>query len=99
MVIGRSESTPSELPCGIGMGRCSGVLFDYHPQIRVILPTSEMTDAQDALLTWLSDLTGYASTARGLATALTHDGTAGSGEGHASACSAKLSVAGISPAV
>lgn len=47
-------------------------------------------DARAALLEWLSALTAYAASARGLATALALDGAAGADAAHVNACSVKL---------
>ncbi|MFF1924680.1 TetR/AcrR family transcriptional regulator [Streptomyces sp. NPDC058221] len=47
-------------------------------------------DARDALLEWLSALTAYAASARGLATALALDAADGPDEAHVNACSTKL---------
>ncbi|MEU8697720.1 helix-turn-helix domain-containing protein [Streptomyces sp. NPDC048680] len=47
-------------------------------------------EARDALLEWLSALTAYAASARGLATALALDGADGPDAAHVNACSVKL---------
>lgn len=54
---------------------------------------AETADTRTALLEWLSALTAYAASARGLATALTHDGAADPDAAHTNACSAKLTEA------
>ncbi|MCK1816674.1 TetR/AcrR family transcriptional regulator [Streptomyces sp. XM4011] len=46
---------------------------------------ADTPDSRAALLTWLSDVTAYAASARGMATTLTYD------EAHVSLCSTKLS--------
>ncbi|MEW1692140.1 TetR/AcrR family transcriptional regulator [Streptomyces sp. NPDC091265] len=53
-----------------------------------------VADSRAALLDWLRALTGYATSARGLATALTLDGADGPDAAHVNACSVKLTDAG-----